>query len=266
MESGREPAVANPDHALADGGPDAQLPLGPGEVHLWYAVPARCRDPELLARYASLLSPDERARWASHRFERHRLEYLVTRALVRSALSRYGPMQPAEWRFARNAFGRPELDPGFALRFSIANSPTLVACAVSRAEVGMDVEPLTRGADVLRVAGSILSPGERGALATLPAAARADRALTLWTLKEAYVKARGRGLSMPVDALTFTVEDGHVSLEVGPELCDDGAWHFRTVDRAGHRLSVAAERGGAREPFLRIAETIPLLGPAAERR
>jgi 4'-phosphopantetheinyl transferase len=265
MASGREPAIANPDHALAAGGADAQLRLDPGEVHLWVALPARCRDPELLARYASLLSPDETARWMSHRFERHRLEYLVTRALVRSALSRYGPMQPAEWRFARNAFGRPELDPRFALRFSLANSPTLVACAVSRDEVGLDVEPLTRGADVLRVAVSVLSPGERGALETLPAAARADRALTLWTLKEAYVKARGKGLSMPVDTLTFTIEDGRVSLEAGPELGDGRAWHFRIVERAGHRISVAAERGGSREPLLRIAETVPLLGPAAER-
>jgi 4'-phosphopantetheinyl transferase len=264
MGSGHEPQVAHSDRSVTAGEPhEARLRLDPGDVHLWVALPARCGAPELLARYASLLSADERARWTSYRFERHRLEYLVTRALIRSVLSSYGPLRPAEWHFTRNAFGRPELDPGFALRFSIANSPTLVACAVSRDEVGVDVEPLARGADVLRVAGSVLSPRERAALAALPATELADRALTLWTLKEAYVKGRGRGLSMPLDALTFTVEDGRASLEVGSALHDGSAWQFRIVNRADHRISVAHERADSRELFLRITEAIPLLEAAA---
>jgi 4'-phosphopantetheinyl transferase len=177
-------------------------------------------------------------------------------------LSFYGPLPPASWRFTRTAFGRPELDPHFALRFSLANAPTLVACAVSRDEVGVDVEPLARGEDVLRVAASVLSPREHEALRRLPPSAMADRALTLWTLKEAYVKARGLGLSMPVDALTFTFDDALVTLDVEPALPEGGgATDFMILDRAGHRIAVAAERAGGREPRLRVTETIPLLDP-----
>jgi 4'-phosphopantetheinyl transferase len=265
MGSGHEPRTADSPIALSTEDPSpTSHALDPGEVHLWYAVPARCRTPELLAQYESLLSPDERARWKTYRFERHRLEYLVTRALVRWVLSSYAPLPPSAWRFTRNAFGRPELDPRFRLRFSLANAPTLVACAVSRDEVGVDVEPLARGEDVLRVAASVLSPRENAALLRVPRSAVPDHALTLWTLKEAFVKARGRGLSMPVDELTFTVEDGRVSLEVGPAVHDGGsAWHFRILDRAGHRLAVAAESAGGRAPRLRVSETIPLLDPVS---
>jgi 4'-phosphopantetheinyl transferase len=217
------------------------LPLAPNELHLWLARPERAGDPAVLDACLALLAPDERERHRRFVFEPRRREYAVTRALVRTVLSRYGPLSPDAWRFVRNAHGRPELDPPIGLSFNVSNSAGLVACAVARQAVGIDLEAGGRGETLLGLAETVFSPAERRALEELPPPQRADRALSLWTLKEAYLKARGAGLSLPLQELTFAV-GASVTASFGPAIGDHPArWVFRLLDHAGHRLALATE-------------------------
>jgi len=233
-----------------------------GGVHLWLTRLDRATDPGLLQAYRDLLAPAERDRLDAIRLEPRRREYLFTRALVRTVLSRYGASPPAQWRFAQGPHGRPELDPPAALQFNISNSPGLVGCAVSRGAVGLDLEPRNRAGQILRLAARVLSWEERRALDALPADARADRALSLWTLKEAYLKARGLGISVPLGDITFSLAaPSGVGLALGPSLADDPArWHLALRDHAGHRLALCADAP------LRLAawETMPLV-PGSDR-
>jgi 4'-phosphopantetheinyl transferase len=227
------------------------------DVHLWLARPERAAGPDLEDAYLALLSPEERAQHARFVFEKRRHEFLVTRTLARTVLSRYGMLRPEDWRFLRSAQGRPSLDPPGDLDFNLSNGPGLVACAVARVAVGVDLEPQERAGTILSLADRVLSAAERRALSALPEAQRPDRALSLWTLKEAYLKARGAGLSLPLQELEFTIEGPSVSAAFGPALADrPERWSFRLLDHAGHRLALVTE-GPAR---LHAWEVVPLSG------
>ena len=157
-------------------------------VHLWVVSPEALNDASL-AEGHRLMTDEERARQRAFVFERNRREYLATRGLVRTVLSRYRDVAREAWAFRRNEYGRPELEPPCGLRFNLTNHPQLVACAVRRGEleIGCDVEPLERGPQVLDIADTVFSPRELADLRALPAAAQPDRAVAVWTLQEAYI-------------------------------------------------------------------------------
>lgn len=231
-------------------------PPAEGVVDVWLARPAALHDPRLAARWEGWLTPAEAARRRAFVREVNRQEYLVTRALARTMLSRLVANEPAALRFATNTHGRPHLDPPRGVWFNLSNTTALVACAVSRdGEIGVDVEPLDRGPDVLEVADTVFSPRELRELRALDAPeARRDRALDLWTLKESYIKARGMGLSLPLDRFSFVFDaPDAVVITIDPSLADDpGRWQFRKVDVAGHRLAVCATRVAGRELAIRV--------------
>jgi len=220
------------------------------ELHLWVLRPDRVEDPEVLEWCRGLLAPEERRRYEAFVFDRHRHEYLMTRALVRTTLSRYGGIAPKDWRFVANAHGRPELAPDLltpvgsslsSLSFNLSNCLSLVVCLVSeRHEIGVDVEPLARADHILEVADTVFSDEELMELRALDAPRARDRAVSLWTLKEAYIKARGMGLSLPLDQITMRFEPSlslHTTAAVdrAPE-----AWSMRTMDFQGHRMAFAS--------------------------
>src|SRR5262249_29379167 len=156
----------------------------------------------LLARYAALLCEEERERCARILHEETQHQCLVTRALVRTTLSRYAEVAPASWRFDANEYGRPALargQCGLDLRFNLSHAHGLVACAVALGRaVGIDVEWNRRPPSMLEDVDQFFSPTELGDLAALPPAARVERFFQVWTLKESYIKAHGKGLSMPL--------------------------------------------------------------------
>ena len=204
--------------------------IGDDEVEVWFADPA-----EVDAGAVALLDADERARMGRFMFERDRQLFLAAHALVRRTLSRHADVDPAAWRFAAEEGGRPVLAgpaPVPPLCFNLSHCRGLVACAIARdRHVGVDVE---RVAELPRdLIDSITSPAEAAALRSLPAEAQAERFFTLWTLKEAYVKARGQGLALPVEEACFYFgapgERGGATPRFGPgpALADDpAAWMF----------------------------------------
>jgi 4'-phosphopantetheinyl transferase len=239
-------------------------PLPDDEVHLWYLLTEQVTDPALLTAYEALLTPEERARRDRYRFEHSRREYLLTRALVRTTLSRYAPVAPAAWRFSANEYGRPEIEAEAhrALRFNLSNTQGLIACVVTRGrEVGVDVEDTERSGETVSIADSFFSPSEVAALRALPPELRRSRFFDYWTLKEAYIKARGMGLSIPLDQFSFLLRpQAPIGIAFDPRLGDDAAtWQFeRFALSPRHRTAVAVRRGSGPDLRFVVRATLPL--------
>lgn len=223
-------------------------------------------DADALARldaYRGLLSPGERERMNRFVFDKDRQAFVMTRALVRTMLSRYAPVRPADWTFIANAHGRPEILDRPAgvpdLRFNISHTDGLIACAVTIGrEVGIDVEhirrPLTHD-----VAGRFFAPSEVSDLRRLPADQQPVVFFDYWTLKEAYIKARGFGLALPLADFAFTLNPPHPpTIRFEPTLDDDpGSWQFTQAwITPVHRFALAVRRDGADLP-VRLREAVP---------
>ena len=207
-----------------------RLTLGPGDIDIWVAIVAQVPDACLSAQLDSVLIDEERSKHAKFFFEKDRRRYLVTRSLVRYALSRYVPIRPADWRFDTTAFGRPTIANAHpdvsGLNFNLSHSDRIVTLAVTReCQIGIDVEDLGRRAP-LDIADSFFSPDEARQLRALPEAMRPERFFDFWTLKESYIKARGKGLSLPLDQFGFDLRgNGPLRVQFDSAL-DDAPEHW----------------------------------------
>lgn len=185
------------------------LVLPPKEVHLWFLFPGQIRDAALLSAYERLMSRDERERHCRFYFARDRHQYLLTRALVRTTLSRYLSLDPKALCFTKNPFGRPEvmLPHGFPpIRFNLSHTENLIVCAVAlNAEIGVDVENIGRMSAFQDIADRFFSPQEADAVRNAGSNEQPERFCDFWTLKESYIKARGMGLSIPLDRFRFHI-------------------------------------------------------------
>ena len=254
----------------------SQIPRSSSALQLWLAYPGDLAEPAIEEACASLLDDAERACAARFRFDRHRREYLATHALTRVALSHAHPLPPHAWSFSVNQYGKPSPIPECGLRINQSNSVELAVCLISLpaahsgisapdAGVGVDVESFARAEEIVLLAARVFSAPERAQLEALPAAARPDRALSLWTLKEAYIKARGMGLSLPLQQISFLFDGPKadrpdaIHFEVAPGVDDDPArWRFCRFDHAEHRIALAVEAAAAGP--LEIFEARPPLG------
>ena len=208
-------------------------------IQLWWLKPETLEaTPETLA----LLTPEERAQHQRFIPPLKRHEYLATRVLVKTVLGRTLGIAREEVRFTTNQWGRPELSPASSLRFNITHTEGLVALLLSdEHDIGVDTERLARAPRLLALAPNVFARSELSELAALPMDHQAHRALTLWTLKESYIKARGMGLALALDGFAFRFDSaGAVRLEVEPRLNDDGArWQFQTLTHGEHLISTA---------------------------
>jgi 4'-phosphopantetheinyl transferase len=200
----------------------------------------------------ALLGDGERARCRRLLFEEDRVSFAAAHALLRCALSEVAAVDPRRWRFSAPARARPEIEAPAVhprLRFSLSHTAGLVACAVTRErDVGVDVERVVARPGSAALAERYFAPSEKRRLAGLPPAAAQSLFFDLWTLKEAWAKARGLGLRLPLDAASFEVAPGAppvVAFGDGHEE-DPRSWRFALLEpAAGFRLAVAAraERG-----------------------
>jgi 4'-phosphopantetheinyl transferase len=229
-------------------------------LSLWCAYPDDLLAGEAAQACVPLLSEDEHERWQAFKFSRHAREYLATHALARIALAQHHPIAPQDWRFKLNDYGKPIASPECGLRFNLSNSPGLVVCLIAReTEVGVDVEPCACAAEIAKLAPTVFSSQELVQLEALRGPERLDRALRLWTLKEAYIKARGMGLSLPLKKFSFLFGGAEgIRLQLDPAVDDEPErWRFCLLEHAGHCIAHMAERAAA--PVLRICEARPLL-------
>ncbi len=189
----------------------------------------------------AVLDEHERERAGRFVFAADRERFVVSHALVRRALSRLADVRPEAWRFVAQAFGKPTIDATQleeTLAFNMAHTDGLVACAVARHEVGIDVESVERRIQPLEIASQFFSHRELLCLRECPEALRPLRFIELWTLKEAYVKALGTGLSQPFHTFSFAVNAGSIQFDAPDN--DGSTWTFALMAPSElHRLAVA---------------------------
>lgn len=179
------------------------------QAHVWYAIPETIQDRSRLDAFRSILSAEELRRHERLHFQEDRHRFLVAHTLIRKVLSRYAELAPDEWRFSVTGRGKPEIsNPGVApLRFNLTHTPGLVACVVNLSgDCGIDAEKITRRHDPLGVARRMFSQEEYLTQQSLEGQTQLEYFFERWTLREAYVKARGIGIRFPTRKLRFRVE------------------------------------------------------------
>jgi len=219
-------------------------------------------DPELLVAHKALLAPSERDRHERFRFERDRLLFLATRALVRTVLSRYAAVSPADWRFGTGDHGKPHITAPVSptIHFNLANAPGLVVCVVSVAHelLGVDVERIDRNLEAVELAERYFSASEAGRIRELPTYEQTERFFAYWTLKESYIKARGLGLTLATDRFSFLVDD-EIGVIFDTGFADDAtSWRFTLLDAPPlHVIAISVKTGGT-ALSLRATHVVPL--------
>ncbi|MDM8541821.1 4'-phosphopantetheinyl transferase superfamily protein [Desulfococcaceae bacterium HSG9] len=229
------------------------LKLVPGEIHLWLVFSDEIREASLFKAYNDLMTSEERVRGRRFRFARHQRQFAVTRALVRTTLSRYSHIKPHQWRFDKNPYGRPEIKTSqnsLGLQFNLSHTNGLIVCAVtqgaSKAEcaIGVDVESIERKGATIEIADRFFSNLESADLRNIPEKDRRLRFFDYWTLKEAYIKACGMGLSIPLKQFSFHITHQEpLSISFAPELKDDPrCWQFWLLNPTQHHRVALAVR------------------------
>lgn len=242
------------------------LVLNPGEIHVWLAYYEEIQDRRLHEEYLQLLSDEEKEKQSRFHFADDRQRYLITRALVRTVLSRFATVSPKNWLFDVNRYGRPEIANASMreskLTFNISHTRGLIVLGVTQDRAfGVDVENIQAHGMSIDIAERFFAPTEISALRALAPDRQQYRFLEYWTFKESYIKARGMGLSLPLEKFSFCCSDeGHVELKTQPEMDDDAArwrfWQFHLDKR--YLLALCAEQFDSHSTNLVIRRIVPL--------
>ena len=241
---------------------------------VWYLFPDAIRDPELLNDYWNILSNDEISRGERFCFDRDRHRHLVTWALARTMLSSYADISPKAWEFGNNQYGRPHISGPVSapnLRFNLSHTRNLIACIVApEFDVGIDVEDCRRNISGPAIARRYFSAREVAAFERLTKNEQAAAFFEYWTLKEAYVKAVGRGISLGLARFSFELDDRGLRVD-DPErrparisfdgLNDDpAAWQFAQYKPTPHHaMAIAIRCGVGKDLKIRLKEVGPNL-------
>jgi len=221
-------------------------PIASGTAHLWFFDTETLQEPSATHQWLALLPDHERIRYAAFGTSAARREYLGTRALARTALAHYSGRPAESLRFEADQLGRPQMTspemPG--LCFSLARTRELaVGLFAFGHDVGVDVE-LVAPIEAVAMAGHFFSGEELAELSSLEEAERLSRFYELWTLREAYLKARGVGLDLPLDQLVFhPTPSGGARGEFGPAIRDNPAhWQFELTWLTSRHLAATCIR------------------------
>lgn len=242
------------------------MKLASNQVHLYFTYPEEITDRKLLLRYQSMLTDDEMSQMSRLYFTGHRHQYLLTRVLLRTSLSAYHPVAPNEWRFSKNSYGKPEIshpEVGLPVRFNLSHARGLIMCGVTRdVDIGVDVEDTHRTTSMsVSSLSSYFSEQEINDLGELPPEQQKQRFFDYWTLKESYIKARGKGLALPLAKFSFRFSENKLcGFSVHPELEDTaGNWCFWRIAMSGRYRVAVAVNSAMRDFEVSSFKTVPLI-------
>jgi 4'-phosphopantetheinyl transferase len=189
--------------------PPAQIALSSDEVHVWRV--SLDQSQATIERLKRLLATDELAKAGRFRFAKDRNQFIIGRGLLRVLLGRYLACVPAQIHFRYSSYGKPSLEDGTqaGLQFNLSHSHqmALLAFACDR-NVGVDIEYMRPDVEFEQLAQHFFSPTECAVLLDMAPALRKETFYNCWTRKEAYIKARGEGLSMPLDLFDVSLRPG----------------------------------------------------------
>jgi len=190
--------------------PPAELSLAAHEVHIWrvgFVQPS-----PVIAACRALLPAEEIARAERFYFERDRRRFLVSHGMVRTVLGQYLGLKPKQLQFIHGPKGKPDLAPewnALGIRFNLSHSGDFALMGVSPGLVmGIDIEQIRIDFGGQEIAERFFSRFEVDTLLSLPEHQRAEAFFYCWTRKEAYIKAQGDGLSLPLDSFDVTFAPG----------------------------------------------------------
>lgn len=190
--------------------PPAHLVLTDAAVHVWRA--SLNLSEFQLQNFWPTLTEDEQARAKRFHFPKDQNHYIAGRGMLRAILSRYLDRPPTQFRFDYSQYGKPtltEVAGGEALRFNVSHSHGLALYAVTRnRDIGIDLELMRADFAGEEIAERFFSRPEFEKLRALPESAKCAAFFNCWTRKEAYIKARGEGLSMPLDQFDVSLSPG----------------------------------------------------------
>jgi 4'-phosphopantetheinyl transferase len=231
--------------------PPEQLVLHDEEVHVWVA--SLERPAASLAVWRELLAADERQRADRFHFQKDRDHFVAARGLLRIILGRYLRQSPEVIRFSYGPFGKPalaEVADTRTLHFNVSHTKglALYAFAYQRA-LGVDIEYVRADLAGQEIAERFFSRQEVCALSALPAVVRTHAFFNCWTRKEAYIKARGEGLSLPLKQFDVTLTPGEPAalLSTRPDPQEASRWLLQELFPAqGYMAALAVEGRGWR--------------------
>ncbi|MBT4496083.1 MAG: 4'-phosphopantetheinyl transferase superfamily protein [Gemmatimonadetes bacterium] len=226
------------------------LPKNPAlpedEVHIWWVDLEQSTGQ--VDAFLRLLCDEERERAGRFRSREHGAHYAVARGTLRQLLGRYLGALPEKLAFSYGAHGKPDLAGCYGesgLRFNLSHSHQLALFAVTwRREVGVDVEYPRPQVDIERLARRFFAPVEVAALLSLPEERRREGFYNCWTRKEAYLKARGEGITVSLDSFAVSLAPGEPAELLSCDL-DPGEverWKLRALEaRKGFAAAVCTE-------------------------
>ena len=197
--------------------PPKSLKLSSDDVHVWRAT--LDRPAEYVRQLAQILSEDERLRAERFYFERDRSRFIVGRGLLRFILSRYLEIPANKLQFCYSSRGKPELvetSSAYKLRFNVSHSQGIVLYAVTRdRSIGIDVEYIRPMPEAEQIVNSFFSVYENNVFQRLPLCQKQLSFFNCWTRKEAFVKAIGDGLSLPLNQFDVSLIPGEPARLLG---------------------------------------------------
>jgi 4'-phosphopantetheinyl transferase len=212
--------------------PPQRLTLANHEVHVWQASLAV--SPACLELLVRLLSKAEKDRAERFHFEKDRRRFIAARGTLRLILSRYLEKAPETITFDYNRFGKPTLPPHLAsnLRFNLSHANELALYALTTAhEVGVDIEYINHNRNTREIIERFFSENEKMEFEHLPESMRLKAFFSGWTRKEAFIKARGQGLSFPLKKFTVSLDPDQAArlIHVDPDKADGHEWMVKDI-------------------------------------
>ncbi|HET9588162.1 MAG TPA: 4'-phosphopantetheinyl transferase superfamily protein [Anaerolineales bacterium] len=204
--------------------------LQPHQVDIWRA---RLDLPmEALKGWEAVLSSEEAERAARFHFPKDRDRYIAAHGFLRGVLSRYLLCTPDELTFSANDYGKPVLI-GHKLEFNLSHSGDFALVALTRGyKIGVDLERVRQGISSLVIARQYFSKSEIAELQGLPLDQREAAFFTCWTRKEAYIKAQGLGLSLPLESfdVSLTPNQPTILRATRPDADEAARWTLRSLE------------------------------------
>lgn len=225
------------------------IPLSNDEVHVWTA--SRDAADDVVGSMRALLDDAERARADRFTFDHDKTRFAMSRGLLRTILGRYLGLPPESLAFVSNPHGKPSLAPihdESLIRFNLAHSGTFVVFAITRGrDVGVDIERIRPEFGGQAIAERFFAPGEVEALRAVPEPSRLLAFFHGWTRKEAYIKAKGKGLALPLDQFEVAIDPAQPAalLATRPDPDEAARWSLVAIEAdPGHVAAVCVEGHG----------------------
>lgn len=217
--------------------PPQRIDLHPHQAHVWRVSLSSISPDE------SALSEDERQRASRFHFDADRDRYVAAHASLRGVLSRYLQCEPRELKFSANEFGKPFLS-NHEIEFNLSHSGEFALVGIAhKCKVGVDVELIREDLELEDLARRYFSLREVSELMALKDEQRVIGFFNCWTRKEAYIKAQGLGLSLPLDSFDVSLGEPALLHATRPDAKVASRWSLRSLDVESNYAAALAVEG-----------------------